>query len=295
MTCDWTSSVRISNMEAHLELLVDTPTATVLDFKCLAEAGSISDIEYNTTDEISFIRRGYYYRHSGKHEHLHDSRSVMLTSAGSEHRTSHGRDPGDECTVLNLSDMALEQALSAYWNGNLPNSTGTGRSKFPRSRLMSSVKLDYLHHQLYNGLRSHRVGNLWAETLIINVVRETLQQLSDGQPAAFSDSSPWNLDAVERGKEFIIANLEADISLTDIAKAAFVSPYHFTKIFRQYASITPYQYLINTRLTHAQHLLRDTAMNISQIGFACGFGSTSQFVNHFSNRVGISPLKFRRR
>ena len=65
-------------------------------------------------------------------------------------------------------------------------------------------------------------------------------------------------------------------------------------MFKQQTGISPYEYVLISRLNKAKELLRQTDMNISQIAAAVGFNSDSNFIHFFSQNTGISPKSFRK-
>ena len=63
---------------------------------------------------------------------------------------------------------------------------------------------------------------------------------------------------------------------------------------RRAVGITPYQFLLNTRLRQAALRLLSTSDAVSAIAFESGFGDLSTFNNAFRDRFGANPLAFRR-
>ena len=69
----------------------------------------------------------------------------------------------------------------------------------------------------------------------------------------------------------------------------------FNSRFREAFNMTPYQYLIQTRLLHAAHLLGESNLTIKEICTLSGYGSPFHFSTEFSRFYGCSPREFRRR
>ena len=78
-----------------------------------------------------------------------------------------------------------------------------------------------------------------------------------------------------------------------IAGAVHMSPYHFLRVFRAVAGVTPHQYLVRTRLRHAAIALATTDQPIADIAFAHGFGDLSTFVTTFRRVFGAAPRAYR--
>lgn len=84
------------------------------------------------------------------------------------------------------------------------------------------------------------------------------------------------------------------IELADLARAANLSKSAFCRKFKKHMSCTASEYMINYRLQKASEKLRTTEDSISEIAYACGFGSTSYFIERFKLKTKTSPLQFRK-
>ena len=66
------------------------------------------------------------------------------------------------------------------------------------------------------------------------------------------------------------------------------------KLFRRYMGTTPYNYLVNFRITQAKELLVLTDHSVSEIAQEVGFGDASNFSTRFAKATGQSPLQYRK-
>lgn len=96
-----------------------------------------------------------------------------------------------------------------------------------------------------------------------------------------------------RARDFAQASLSEPLTLEQLAGAAYLSPSHFLRTFKQAFGQTPYQFLTEQRLHQAQHLLRHTDQPITEIALAVGFESLGSFSWLFKKRLGVSPLAYR--
>lgn len=102
---------------------------------------------------------------------------------------------------------------------------------------------------------------------------------------------PWKLRRVD---EFIEANLDRPIRLSDLADVAGLSVFHFVHVFKLATGSTPYHYLCERRIAYSCRLLIEDRLNIVEIAGACGFSSQSHFTSAFTKTMGISPGRYRR-
>lgn len=100
---------------------------------------------------------------------------------------------------------------------------------------------------------------------------------------------------VNRAIEYMRHNYAEQLSLDVLAGLAFVSKFHFTRVFKEITGSTPHQYLTQIRLTHAARLLQETDMPIGVVGLTSGFHRPTYFSNAFRARYGMSPNAFRTR
>ena len=96
-----------------------------------------------------------------------------------------------------------------------------------------------------------------------------------------------------RAKDLIDARYRESLDVPTIARAARLSPAHFTREFHRTFGETPHQYLLTRRLERAAALLRNTERSISEICFAVGLRSVGSFTTSFGRAYGVSPGAYR--
>lgn len=99
--------------------------------------------------------------------------------------------------------------------------------------------------------------------------------------------------AIERAVLAMHERLDEDLTLKELASRAFISPYHFNRVFRQLVGIPPCQFLGALRLQEAKRLLLTTRLRITDICFQVGYSSLGTFTRRFTSLVGFSPRQFR--
>ena len=93
-------------------------------------------------------------------------------------------------------------------------------------------------------------------------------------------------DIIETVISYINEHFKEDLPDKVLASAAGLSSYHFIRVFKRETGFTPHEYVINTRLSNARYLLRNTAMSVKDICFSCGFSSESALLhNLFKKRA----------
>jgi AraC-like DNA-binding protein len=87
--------------------------------------------------------------------------------------------------------------------------------------------------------------------------------------------------------------LDEPITLQEMSRTAYISPYHFNRIFRQITGIPPNQFFYALRLETAKRLLLTTDTNVTDVCFDVGYNSLGTFIRRFTGLVGVSPSRFR--
>src|SRR5262249_20601416 len=87
--------------------------------------------------------------------------------------------------------------------------------------------------------------------------------------------------------------LEADLSLSELATVAGMSPHYFAELFRRSTGQAPHRYVLIQRIERARQGLADAKCSILEVGLDAGFQNSSHFARVFRKFVGISPSQFR--
>lgn len=98
---------------------------------------------------------------------------------------------------------------------------------------------------------------------------------------------------IRRAVELMNASLERELSLNEIARAAYLSPFHFARLFKKLTGATPHNYHAALRLNHARKLLSETDLSVTEIAARVGYRSSSHFTKAFRQTNGLSPRQFR--
>lgn len=97
-----------------------------------------------------------------------------------------------------------------------------------------------------------------------------------------------------RAKDFLLANLAADVTIEQAADQCSLSRSHFIKAFRHTTGLTPHQWLTARRIERGRELMQTTTMSLAEIAMDCGFADQSHFNRVFLKVCGISPGAWRR-
>jgi len=112
------------------------------------------------------------------------------------------------------------------------------------------------------------------------------QKKSGGKSLAY-------VERVNRAIDFILQNLDESLKLEVVARAACFSPFHFHRIFRLLVGESLNDFVKRVRLERAlTQMSRKRRASLTDIAFACGFGSSTDFSRCFKERYGVPPSRF---
>lgn len=131
-------------------------------------------------------------------------------------------------------------------------------------------------------------------SLAVHYEREPPRAVAGRRPdAPARPPAAAHYEAVKRVIELMHERIEEPLSLQDMSRAAFISRFHFNRVFRQITGIPPHQYLYALRLETAKRLLLTTRESVTDVCFSVGYNSLGTFTRRFTGLVGLSPNRFR--
>jgi AraC-like DNA-binding protein len=96
-----------------------------------------------------------------------------------------------------------------------------------------------------------------------------------------------------RAKDLADARFFEPVQIADLARAAGLSPAHFSREFRRHFGESPHAYLLTRRLERAAAMLRTTDRAVADICIAVGLQSVGSFTSSFRRTYGMTPTAYR--
>ena len=101
-------------------------------------------------------------------------------------------------------------------------------------------------------------------------------------------------EQIERAAAYFNENYNTKISIDDYAESLHISTNGFIHNFKQYAGMSPAQYILSLRMVNAQSLLERTTYNIKEISEIVGYENPLYFSRVFKKEIGKSPAQYRK-
>jgi AraC family transcriptional regulator len=148
-----------------------------------------------------------------------------------------------------------------------------------------------LKAQLQQSCRSQLV---YVEALGIALAHELARINEGGAPPAADLRGGLPGWQQKKLTQYIEEHLADEVSLSSLARLVQLSPYHFSRAFKQSFGIPPHRYLTDRRIERAKSLLAERKLSVMEIALDVGFSETSSFTAAFRKCTGETPTDYRR-
>jgi AraC family transcriptional regulator len=159
---------------------------------------------------------------------------------------------------------------------------------FDRDLWESTVKLIGQVESASSGRRQY------SEALSLVLLHELLRVNSGAaapEPIAHGGLATWQK---KRVADYIEEHIADEISLATLAGLVSLSPFHFSRAFRQSFGMPPHRFHIHRRIERAKCMLANVSTSVTEIGLRLGFSESSAFAATFRKFAGRTPSDFRR-
>lgn len=100
------------------------------------------------------------------------------------------------------------------------------------------------------------------------------------------------IEAVQRMQDFINANIDEKISLTDLANVSYFSPWYSARIFKELTGLSPADYIRRLKLSKTALRIRDENIKVIDAAFDTGFSSVDGYQRAFYREFGCNPKQY---
>lgn len=254
----------------------------VSDVVCDSGPGDRPFEELHDAMTIAAVTAGTFQYRGRRGTALLAPGAVLLGNAGTSFECGHEHGHGDRCLAFRFTPECLEAVVAA-----LP---GGCRADFSRPSLPPLSDLLPL-------LTAAEIARNEADAPALEELALRLAAAVAGQLCVRTRSAPPASRREEARITAAVRRIEAGLDqpqpLSELARAAAMSPYHFLRTFRRVVGITPHQFVLRLRLQRAAVRLRRTRHPVSAIAFDAGFGDLSTFNRRFRKVMGMPPSVYR--
>lgn len=242
-------------------------------------------------------------------ESYSEALNALVATTGS---VAHVDDLPIRCEYAGDYPIKLEKKLFAeIEDGEMNNAVASARSFFEwmeesHSNLMD-IRLKILEFALWAEHIAYEKGGM---TYQLNSRADYLPQIME--MSDLTQLRKWFVDKVMQAcqnilskrteksnsiiglaKDYIRSNYNRDISLDDVSRAVNISPYYFSKIFKENTGENFIEYLTNIRIDKAKELLGTTEYSMKEICSMVGYSDPNYFSRSFKKNVGVTPTEYK--
>jgi AraC-like DNA-binding protein len=207
--------------------------------------------------------------------------AILLGNRGACYECGHEHGAGDRCVSFHYTPEFMEDVVAAV--------PGAKRLAFDRTHLPPSVETASLVAEAMAARETADAAAL--EEVAVRLAGAAASAGAGGREARALGSRDER--RVAGAVRHIEASADQPLALGDLARGAGVGRYHFLRIFRAVTGMTPYQYVLFTRMQRAALRLRSSAASVAAIAFEAGFNDLSTFNRRFRRVMGTSPKAYR--
>lgn len=208
--------------------------------------------------------------------------ALLLGNANACFECGHEHSSGDRCLSFQFSPAILEDVLA-----DVP---AARRMEFTAPNLPARPELAALFADAGAAREDGEANEL--EEVGLRLVGATATLLA-GSPGKLAKISQRDEKRVAEAIHLIETRGDEHLSLSTLAGQTATSPFHFVRSFKAIVGMTPYQFLLKTRLHRAAVRLRTTEEAVSKIAFDTGFNDLSTFNRRFRKAMGLAPSAYR--
>lgn len=277
-------------------LLFRSALVAFSDSVCRPHCSQCGGEERASTHGLVFPRRGVFVLQlSARRQIVAEPTRVLFFNRQQSYRVAHPVAGGDDCTALSFE----QQALANYIRGYDPTVGDGSDWYFPMAAALSSHSLVWGLHRLRASLQTP--GS--SEPLAVEEACAALLAESVANARCPSGTKPRRSATRRAHRELVAATQivlarrwREKLTLDQLARAVFSSPFHLARIFRRETGLGLHQYQTNLRLHHAlERLAEDVAADLTMLALELGFSSHAHFTAAFRRAFQVSPSRSRKK
>jgi AraC-like DNA-binding protein len=146
---------------------------------------------------------------------------------------------------------------------------------------------------LANEIDGGFVDGILADALNTALAVQVTRRFVDRSALLLEPSNGLSRERLKRVRDYIETHLDDRLTLTDLAGVACLSPYHFSRSFKQAVGVGPQRYVMERRLERAKTLMRRTNQPLASIAREAGFVDQSHLTSMFRRETGVTPGRYR--
>lgn len=251
---------------------------------------SIKKLDSSIIDSfnISFIQKGNFLFKKGNKNFDNYTSYAIIDKPNEIQNREYYYQNSEECIIISFNKCfykSITEEKCTQYKSFLNN------NDLQTKHIKTEAEVELLFHLILQLTSDEKTTQFRIDSLILDLLDWFLEKLNvnDSCEKLNSKFKEHHLETIQKSKSFIINNFKDEINLLDIASHANLSLFHFSRIFKKLTGNSPYQFLMDTRLKHAEVLIRNSNLSIKDILYESGFSSPEYFSSSFKQKYGTAP------
>ena len=153
--------------------------------------------------------------------------------------------------------------------------------------------ISHLVSTIANEMEGGFLDQILADALNTALAVQIMRVCSDPAATTLEQSNGLSGERLRRVFDYVEAHLDDRLTLADLSGVACLSPYHFSRSFKQAVGMGPQRYVMHRRVERAKALIRRTHQPLALIAQEVGFADQSHLTSVFRREIGVTPGHFR--
>jgi AraC family transcriptional regulator len=278
----------------HSAQLFATSLVTITDWCCRPPEPHFGNEEESSGYVLVFPRTGAYVERRADNDNLiADPSRLVLFNAGEVYRVAHPVSGGDDCTAIRFDTDALLNYARSHHGTIKDDSRVFGSPSVANTNAMALV----LHGIRRSVLVRRQPNKLLVEenaTALLNQAMGMESRQCGLKPEAVrADTRKAHRDLVYAARIALAKRFREKLSLSEIARAVFSSPFHLARIFRRETGTSLHAHQTQLRLREALNEIADGVRDLTALALDLGFSSHAHFSFAFQRHFRASPSQIR--
>lgn len=237
---------------------------------------------YHDKHELYYLAKGQAKYFLGNDIFMLEAGDIVFVPKGTVHRVDYGESENVERVLFSFDDDLIDEDNVEYITYLKENKyvRVSQENQYELQNIFVCIEKETQREQ--SGYR--RMQRLYFDQFLILLSRHSHR----GRGTHLSDS----YFVVQNAAKFISENYNEDLCLENLAAKYYMSPWHFSRLFKGVTGMGLNEYINIARIRAAEELLSKTNLPITAVAAECGFNDSNYFSNVFKKIKGVTPKKY---
>lgn len=258
-------------------------------FSKRTEPSTMAATHYHDYYEVYYLLSGDRYYYIEDQTYPLKKGSLLFIGKNRIHKTIDAENPEHERIVLYFDD----EWLAPFCRSDKADLLLAFDAKMP-VLMLNVQEQNEAEHLLFQMSREHvRASQLGSRLFLQSLVVQLLLFAARKKTTVKDTPAQSMHHKIAEVVEYCRSNFREPITLSMIADKFFISPSHFSRLFKQNTGFHLPEYIHTLRIREAQRLLRETKLKITDIAERVGYVNITHFNRKFKQATQMSPNKYK--